>query len=952
MQKYDHQAIEEKWKKVWEDQKIYQPDLKSAKKPFYNLMMFPYPSAEGLHVGNVYAFTGADIYGRFYRMRGFDTFEPIGLDGFGIHSENYALKISKNPMDQSKVSETNFYRQLHSIGNGFDWAQKVETYDPNYYKWTQWLFIQLFKAGLAEKRKAPVNWCPSCKTVLADEQVISGECERCGNKVEIRQLEQWFFKITDYAERLLNDLSKIDWSEKVVNAQRNWIGRSEGLVLTFETDMGSPIKVFTTRPDTFHGVTFIAISVHHPILNSVKNLSNDVLEFINKLKTNEKKAKNREQKEVSGVFSGYYVTHPATGTKLPIWITDYVLKEYGEGAVMGVPAHDERDYIFAKKYDLPIKPVIEALFSQYDGVGGIKKDQPFVEREAIKAIVKHWSEDKYLVLKWKKVAWGTWITGGVEKGQTPEEAAISEIKEETGYLHPVLKKTLLRSHSRFYHVPKAENRFAHFHNFYFELADGEKKEISNKEKEIHEVKWLSEAEIESFLTPEDHIYAWKTLLGEIKSYEGAGIIANSKELNGLLVPDEMQKVIDWLVKKGIGEKKVHYHLRDWLISRQRYWGAPIPMIYCQKDGWQAVPEKELPVVLPHIKNFKPLGTGVAPLAQDENFVKTKCPKCGEEARRETDVCDTFLDSSWYFLRYPSAHLDNIAFDPLLIQKWLPVNMYTGGAEHSVLHLLYSRFITKVLFDLKLVSFDEPFPKFRAHGLLIKDGAKMSKSKGNIVNPDDYIVKFGADTLRCYLMFSGPFEQGGDFRDSGIEGMNRFLKRVWVLANKQLDVSSAKGSEAEKNLDHEMNKTIKGVIKDIENLHYNTALSKIMIYTNELTKHGQFENKYLETLLLLLAPFAPFMTEELWQKMGKKPSIHLASWPSFDEAKTRSEEVTIAVQINGKVRSLINISQSEASSQDLIEAKAKEDPKIIKHLEEKSVKKVIYVPGKVINFVHG
>ncbi|MBI2032701.1 MAG: leucine--tRNA ligase [Candidatus Levybacteria bacterium] len=874
--KFDHKTIEAKWRDRWEKEKIYQPDLENAKKPFYNLMMFPYPSAEGLHVGNVYAFTGADVYGRFKRMEGNDVFEPIGLDGFGIHSENYALKIGKHPMDQAKISEKNFYRQLHMIGNSFDWSKTLETYDPDYYKWTQWIFVKLFKAGLAEKRKAPVNWCSSCKTVLADEQVISGECERCGSKVETKELEQWFFKITDYAERLLQDLKKIDWSEKVVVAQRNWIGKSEGLVLNFDTDMGSPVEVFTTRPDTFHGVTFIAISPHHPLLNSVKSLSKDALEYVEKSKVirstssgQENQKSKMEEKKVTGVFSGHYAIHPITKKKLPIWIADYVLMDYGTGIVMGVPAHDLRDFAFAKKYRLPIREVIQS--------------------------------SKFKV-------------------QSLEEA-----------------------------------------------------------------------------------------------YEGAGKLINSGEWNGWEMPSELEKVFDWLEEKGFGKRKTNYHLRDWLISRQRYWGVPIPMVYCKKDGWQSVPESDLPVLLPYFKDFKPLGTGVAPLAQDEEFVKTKCPKCGGQADRETDVCDTFLDSSWYFLRYPSVGFDTFIFDEKITRKWLPVTSYIGGAEHSVLHLLYSRFITKVLFDLKFLDFYEPFPKFRAHGLLIKDGGKMSKSKGNVVNPDEYIEKFGADTLRCYLMFLGPFSEGGDFRDSGIEGMHRFLKRVWVLVDNQLDLKSDKefdpvrsslakvpkgtrvsdtsetsnGIEA-KELNREMNRAVKEITSDLENLRYNTAIAHIMEYVNEMSKFirstssgqerqkSKLHHKYIKTLLLLLAPFAPFLAEELWEMLqvskvpkvskGKRlappdtsgtlgtldtldtSSVHLHPWPSFDDNELIEENFVIVVQVNGKLRGSITIDRKQLTSDKAVEEKAKVNPKISKYIEGKQIKRVIYVKGKILNFV--
>ncbi|MEK7450802.1 MAG: class I tRNA ligase family protein, partial [Patescibacteria group bacterium] len=682
IEKYNPAKIEAKWQGVWEEKKIYSPNLDTAKRPFYNLMMFPYPSAEGMHVGNMYAFTGADIYGRFKRMQGNDVFEPIGLDGFGIHSENYAIKVGRHPKEQAKISEKNFYRQLRATGNGYDWSRTVETYDPKYYKWTQWLFIQLFKAGLAYRSKAPVNFCPSCKTVLADEQVIDDKCERCSSIVEKKELEQWFFKITKYADRLLNGLSQIDWAERIKIAQRQWIGRSEGMIINF-----GGIDVFTTRPETADGATFLVLSPQHPKVKEFK--SKEVIDYV-KISTN--KSDEERRKEKSGVFTGEYIINPLTKKKIPVWIADYVLMGYGTGAIMAVPAEDERDREFAEKYKIPI------------------------ERTSLSA-------------------------------------------------------------------------------------------------------------------------------------------------------------------KPVGKKVVNYHLRDWLISRQRYWGPPIPMINCSKCGWQPVAEDQLPVLLPDLKDWKPLGTGKSPLANHPEFYETNCPKCKGPAKRETDVSDTFLDSAWYFLRYIGTELDKKPFEEPRVKKWLPVSMYIGGPEHAVLHLLYSRFIWMVLYDLGYFDFsskgrpasgwDEPFTKFYAHGLIIKDGAKMSKSKGNVVVPDAYIKKYGADVLRCYLMFTGPFNMGGDFRDSGIEGMFRFLKRAWTL------VLSVKGKDANPALDIFMHKTIKSVTEDMENLNYNTAIAHLMEYYNELysfyTKHKMLNVIYCKTLVLLLAPLAPHMTEELFQRIKNQES---------------------------------------------------------------------------------
>ena len=742
---YNHTTIEKKWQARWLAEKIYSPSLKSAKEPYYNLMMFPYPSAEGMHVGNMYAFTGSDIYGRFQRMQGKDVFEPIGLDGFGIHSENYAIKVGRHPKEHAKISEVNFYRQLRMIGNSFDWQNTLETYDPSYYKWTQWLFIQMFKAGLAYKDKAMVNWCPQDKTVLSDEQVIDGKCERCASVVTKREMSSWFFKITKYADRLLTNIEKIDWPEKIKIAQRNWIGRSEGMEIEFKTDKGRTLKVFTTRPDTLNAVTFMAVS--------------------------DKDLYREDVKEKMGKFTGEYAIEPVGRRKIPIWKANYVSPDYGTGIIMGVPYGDDRDMDFAKKYHLDV----------------IKKD-----------------------------------------------------------------------------------------------------------------------------------------------------------------PDEGLR--DLIEKKGWGRKHVNYHLRDWGISRQRYWGPPIPMIHCNDDGWVPVPDSDLPVLLPDIKDFKPKGDGTSPLHNaSESWKKVKCPKCGKMAERELDVSDTFLDSSWYFLRYPStrsARSGQLPFDPEITKKWLPVDAYIGGAEHAVLHLLYARFVTMVLKDLGYLAFEEPFPFLFGHGLIIKDGAKMSKSKGNVVNPDEYINKFGADALRAYLMFLGPFDQGGDFRDTGIEGMKRFLGRVWNLFE---NPKKATGGDLQK-VCFKAHQTIKKVTKEISQFKYNTSIASIMELTNLVSEKGA-DNKILKCLVQLLAPFAPHLSEEIWVSvLGQPFSVHKAPWPVYNAKYTQSEFASVIIQINGKTRAVLQIDADMSKDKEKVIGLAKKDEKIAKWLKDSKIKKEIFVDGKLVNFV--
>ncbi len=836
--KYDFKKIEQKWQEAWQKERVYEPDLDKATKPFYNLMMFPYPSAEGLHVGNVYAFTGSDIYGRFKRMQGYDVFEPIGLDGFGIHSENYALKIGVHPMEQAKASEKRFYKQLEIIGNGFAWEERLETYNPKYYRWTQWLFTQLFNNGLAYRRKAPVNWCPSCKTVLADEQVIQNECERCKNAVERKELEQWFFKTTEYADQLLKKLDEIDWSERVKIAQRNWIGRSEGAEIKFEivSKTNPPagglkpktfVEVFTTRPDTLFGATYMVFAPEHELIRQLKGSNenwSEVSAYIKQARSKTEQERIEEGNPSTGLgrgktgveLKGIFAVNPATKEEIPIWVADYVLASYGTGAIMAVPAHDERDFIFAKKFNLPIKQVI--------------------------------SQEEL-------------INSGKFNG-TPAEKA----------------------------------------------------------------RW------------------------DITNFVG-------------------------------GKRQIQYRLRDWLISRQRYWGAPIPMIFCEacaekikgahqqvlrpraqdrgargeftkgelkNPGWFAVPENKLPVELPYIDEFRPTGTDKSPLAIVESFYKTTCPKCGGEARRETDVSDTFLDSAWYYLRYIDVNNNKKPFDKSRAKKWLPVDMYIGGPEHSVLHLLYTRFITKALHDFGHLEFDEPFTKFRAHGLIIKEGAKMSKSRGNVVNPDEYIEKFGADALRMYLMFLAPLEQGGDFRDAGILGITRFLEKAWKLFQRDTNMR-IHANDTNNKLRKILHQSIKKVTEDIETLKYNTAISQLMILLNEIEKSGELSHATAGTFLKLLAPFAPHITEELWHEaLGNITSIHTESWPKYDSKLIEEENFELIVQVNGKVRDTIILPRGTAEAM-VVEA-AHGSAQVVKYFADKKIKKTIFVKDKLINFV--
>jgi len=790
---YDPASLEAKWQARWAERHTNEPDLDRAARPFYNLMMFPYPSAEGLHVGNMFAFTGTDIYGRFKRLQGYEVFEPMGFDAFGIHSENYALNIGTNPAKLIPKNIATFRRQLRRFGGMFDWRHELSTTDPAYYKWTQWLFLQLFKAGLAYKKRAAVNWCPKDKTVLANEQVIDGRCERCDTPVEQRFLDQWFFRITNYAERLLENLPSLDWSSSTVLLQKNWIGRSEGAELMFETPSGRKITVFTTRPDTVFGATYLVLAPEHPLVDELTAVEqrSTVKAYQRDVQSKDVVSRRVGDKTKSGVFIGSYARNPATGEAIPIWIADYVLMEYGTGAIMAVPAHDKRDFEFATQFKLPIRQVV--------------------------------------------------------------------------------------------------------------AVEGEK----------------------------------------LPSVSENGVLMNSGAFDGMVCTEGARKIVAWLAERGLATARVQYRLHDWCISRQRYWGPPIPIIYCEKCGVVPVPEKDLPVELPYIEDFRPDDTGVSPLARHEEWYFVKCPQCGSQARRETDVSDTFLDSAWYHLRYPSTEFHDRPFDPARTKTWLPVSSYIGGNEHAVLHLLYSRFICMVLSDLGHVSFETPYPKFRAHGLIVKDGAKMSKSRGNVVVPDTYIQQWGADTFRMYLMFLGPFQDGGDFRDEGIVGIRRFLEKVWALVHER-------GTKSSAHAEQKLHRTIRKVTADTEALQYNTAIAAMMEYVNELREQGAGSSELLEPLVIMLAPYAPHIAEELWEVLGNKESVLQARWPSYDERLASAGDVEIAVQVNGKLRSRLTVPRGMAEKDVL--ARVLADEAVKKFVDGQNVKKVIFVQDRLVNLV--
>jgi leucyl-tRNA synthetase len=804
---YDPTAVEAKWQATWHERQTNTTDIANAPDPFYALMMFPYPSAEGLHVGNLFAFVGNDIYGRFQRLQGHNVFEPLGYDAFGIHSENYALKVGKHPMELIPQNIANFRRQLERAGLMVDWTHSLSTTDPEYYKWTQWVFLQLLKQGLAYKKEAAVNWCPSCKTVLANEQVIGGACERCDTPVEQRFLSQWFFRISNYAQRLLMNLDGLDWSETTKTAQRNWIGRSEGAELTFVAKRNGEehvVRVFTTRPDTVYGATYLVLAPEHPLVQSLTgSLYRSAVDQYVAKSSKQDLVTRKSNTEKTGVFTGAFAVNPATGKDIPIWISDYVLMEYGTGAIMAVPGHDERDFEFAQVFGLPIVRV---------------------------------------------------VCGEGEDPMTPLTQAFTENQN--------------------------------------------------------------------------------------------GIIVNSDKFDGMPVAKAKRAIVAMLEEKGAGKAFVNYRLHDWCISRQRYWGPPIPIIYCDDHGAVPVPEKDLPVLLPHVDDFKPDDSGVSPLARHEDWYRVPCPECGKMARRETDVSDTFLDSAWYFLRYPSVGIDETAFDASITQKWLPVDSYIGGNEHAVLHLLYSRFVTMVLHDMGFLTFEEPFARFRAHGLIIRNGAKMSKSRGNVVVPDHYIEKWGADAFRTYLMFLGPFEEGGDFRDASISGVKRFLDRLWASVLTAVDQGTAGGDDTE--VMRKLHQTIQKVGEDIPKLSYNTAVAAMMEYMNALRRGERTPTRAeCEPLVQLVAPFAPHIAEELWEKLGRTGSVFDAGWPSFDASLAADEKFDLVVQVNGKTRGKLSVPRDIDQASAVASAMREES---ISKFVTGDPKKIIFVPGRLLNIV--
>ena len=798
--KYNFKEIEEKWRKIWEENPVNPPD--DSKPKYYCLDMFPYPSGNGLHVGHWRGYVLSDVISRQKLMEGYELLHPMGWDAFGLPAENYAIKTGTHPSEATKKSISNIKRQVNDIAAIYDWDKEINTTDPEYYKWTQWIFIQMFKNGLAYEKEMPLNWCPNCKAVLANEEATNGVCDRCGATVTKKNLRQWMLRITKYADRLLNDLDKLDWPEKVKKMQSDWIGKSYGAEIDFPVDgADKAIKVYTTRPDTLYGATFMVLSPEHPIVKEITTAEyKDAMDKYCYEASTKSNVSRMTDKEKTGVFTGSYGINPLNGAKTPIWVSDYVLADYGTGAIMCVPAHDDRDFEFAKKFDLPIIQVIS--------------------------------------------------------------------------------------------------------------KDG--KEVEN----------LTEA------------------------YTEPGIMINSNEFNGMKSEDAKKKVPDYMEEKGFGKKTVNFKLRDWVFSRQRYWGKPIPLIHCEKCGTVPVPEDQLPVILPNVKSYKPTDTGESPLAAIDEWVNTTCPCCGGPAKRETNTMPQWAGSSWYYLRYCDNHNDKELASKEALKKWLPVDMYVGGVEHAVLHLLYARFYTKFLHDIGVVDFDEPFKRLFNQGMITKDGAKMSKNKGNVVSPDETVENYGCDSLRMYELFIGPPELDSEWDDNGIDGVFRYLNKVWKFVNEYKDKLVEKPTAE---MEFVKNKLTCEITKRLEALTLNTVVSGFMEYTNKMIAvakaAGGIDKDSLETLTLLLAPFTPHISEEMWQLLGHDTSVFTHGWPKYDESKLKEETVNIAVQINGKVKVQLSVDPNADKDTVLAAAKAALGDKL-----SGNIVKEIYVPGRIVNIV--
>ena len=962
MRRYEPKAIEPKWQQIWDEKHAFEADDLADKPKTYISPMFPYPSGAGMHVGHIFEHAIVDATARFYRAQGHNVMYPMGWDSFGLPAENYAIKTGTPPQETTKTNIANFKNQLRQVGLSIDWTREVNTSDPKYYKWTQWIFTQLYERGLAYQKDSLQWWCEIDQTVLANEQVVNGKCWRHDGPDDPlavkKNINQWFFKITDYADVLLDEIPALDWPEKIKTAQTNWIGKSQGAEVEFTLEgSDDTIAVFTTRPDTIFGATFLVLAPEHPLVKQMT--SDDQRKSVEAYAADAVKKPEidrlNDTKEKTGVFTGSYAINPATGTKIPVWVADYVLYGYGTGAIMAVPAHDERDFAFAKKFDLEIKQVIMPI--EDDPTNPPQAQFEEVVRDTVIVHLKDKSTGKYALLDWHGTLEGitTAIMGGIEDGQTAEEAALMEIREEAA-LENVTITSKLRwvTGARYCASHKQQNRKAIAYVLEAEVENLDNQgEISEAEQKTHSLTWVDKSQVLEALIPLHQKQVWEQLQNETV-LPGKGELINSGAFDGQDASEAREHIVAWLEQQGVGKTKTTYKMRDWLISRQRYWGAPIPIIHCDEHGAVPVPQDQLPVVLPVTDDFAPKGDGKSALGRVTDWVNTTCPTCGGPAKRETDTMDGFACSSWYLLRYTDPQNTERAWTPELANYWSPVDFYVGG-DHAVAHLLYVRFWTHVFKDMGLVDFKEPVKKLVYHGLIgAEDGRKMSKSLGNVVDPLEIIGQgYGADSLRTYELFLGPIDENSSWSSTGIAGVYRFINRVWTLVQEfdESDKSFTGNDDAVVRAQH---KTIRRVTDSIHRWSFNTAIAGLMEYVNDLYKlkvdgfSYETWHEALSTLVQMIAPFAPHVAEELWQQLGHSGLVHETQWPAWDDTLIVEDTMTIIVQVNGKLRAKLDVPVD--TSKDEIEKLGLANEHVQTFVAGKEPVKIIYVPGKILNIV--
>lgn len=883
--------IEVKWQKEWSDAKIFETKEDKTKKKCYVLEMYPYPSGTGLHIGHAFNYTIGDIYSRFKRMAGFNVLYPMGYDSFGLPAENAAIKNKSHPKKFTDDAINYFMQQQKLLGLSYDWSRLIKSHDPNYYKWDQWIFLQMYKNGLVYKKKSPINWCPKCNTVLANEQVHNGKCWRhLDTNVEIKHLEQWFFKTTKYADELYETVDNLNWPDRIKAMQKNWIGKSHGTEIEFDIN-NEKWPIFTTRPDTIFGVTFLVVSAQHARLNELitKEQKEDVEEFLKKINSTSEKDLGELEKE--GVFTGSYAINPVTKEKVPVYAGNFVLADYGAGMVMAVPAHDQRDFEFAKKYNIPIKEVIMPVY------GESHENEEL--RHTISAVIHRKKDNKFLLVKWKQFNWVSPVVGGIEENEDILKTAEREVFEETGYKTKAVKLLGGKIESHFYADNKKVWRHRLDQPVLLELVNDKPENVEDHEKNKHEEIWLTAEDAIKQITHEYNKLGLQRYLGIDKAYTDDGILVNSGEFTGLNNRTAITKISEFLESKKLGKRVVNYKLRDWLVSRQRFWGTPIPVVYCDNCGIVTVPEKDLPVVLP--ENMILTNEKGNPLASNSEFVNTTCPKCGAKAKRETDTMDTFVNSSWYFLRFTDNHNTKEIFDKNKVDYWLPIDMYIGGAEHACMHLIYCRFYTKFLRDIGLLKFDEPITKLFNQGMLHgEDGFVMSKSRGNVIDPIDTVKQYGADTLRLFLVSIASPDKDSVWSNTGIASIHKFVSKVY---DKILTVKIGKSS---KRLESKLNKAIKEITLEIENVRYNVAIIKLRQLFDVFELEQEIAKSDLDAYVKMISPFCPHLAEELWHKLGNKDFISKAEWPKCDEKKIDEKADALEDMITETINDIRNV----------------------------------------------